>query len=269
MPFTEITSKANPFVKKLRLAALQSRRAPAHLVLAEGIRVLEEAIAAGREIEGVMFSEGFGGGRREKALLARLRAEDIQLYSAGEALMKSLSDVVSPQGVLGLVRVPVLALGAVSPGGNPLILCASGIQDPGNLGALVRTAAAADARMVCTIAGTVSARNPKCVRSSAGMFFRIPVIEDLRPEDLLEFCKSRSVRAFRADARAGEAYNNLDLTQATAILLGNESRGLAGPEWSALPAIRVPMSPGVESLNVAAAGAILLFEAFRQRSAPR
>jgi TrmH family RNA methyltransferase len=268
-PVTPITSKANPFVKKLRLVTLQSRRAPADLVLAEGIRVLEEAIAAGHEIEGVIISGGFGSNRRDKALLARLRAENIQVYRAGDGLMKSLSDVVSPQGVLGLVRVPVLGLDAVSPGANPLILCACGIQDPGNLGSLIRCAAAADARLVCTISGTVSACNSKCVRSSAGMFFRIPVIENLHPEDFLEFCKSRSVRAFRTDARDGETYHSLDLTQATAILLGGESRGLGGPEWMALPAIRIPMSPGVESINVAAAGAIVLFEAFRQRSAPR
>jgi TrmH family RNA methyltransferase len=269
MPDTPITNKANPFAKKVRLVASQARSAPAELVLAEGVRVLEEAIAARHEIEGAMISEGFGRGPKEKALIERLRAEGIRLYRAGDALMRNLSGVVAPQGVLGLVRVPILSLDAVSPDGNPLILCACGIQDPGNLGTLIRTAAAAGARMVCTISGTVSARNPKSVRSSAGVFFCIPVIEDLRPEDFLEFCRSRSVRAFRADARARAAYDSLDLTQATAILLGGESRGLTGQEWTALPAIRIPMSPGVESLNVAAAGAILLFEAYRQRSAPR
>ena len=266
MPVTRITSKTNPFVKKLRLTALDPRRASADLVVAEGIRVLEEAVATGHEIEGVLITETFGRDGREKELLSLLRARDAKLYRTDERLAKSLSGVISPQGVLGLVRVPTLTLHQVDLTRNPLILCACGIQDPGNLGSLIRTAAAAGACMLCTISGTVSARNPKCVRSSAGMFFRSPVIENLRPEDFLQFCKKHAVRAFRADGRGSDTYCVADLTLPTALLLGGESRGFSGPAWAAIPSIRIPMVPAVESLNVAAAGAILLFEAYRQRS---
>ncbi len=269
MAVTTISSKANPFVKKLRLAASQSRRAPAETVLAEGTRVLGEALAAGHKIEGVLISESFGNSRREKALVSLLRSRGVQLYLAADALVKSLSNVVTPQGVLGLVRVPARSLGTIELSSNPLILCAVGIQDPGNLGTLIRSAAAAGVCVVCTTLGTVSAKNSKCVRSSAGIFFSIPVVEDLSPGDFLEFCEDHAVCALRADVHAGKAYCDVDLTKPTAILLGGESQGLAASEWSTIPAIRIPMSPGVESLNVAAAGSVLLFEACRQRRASR
>jgi TrmH family RNA methyltransferase len=148
---------------------------------------------------------------------------------------------------------------------HPLILCAAGVQDPGNIGALVRSAAAAGADMVCTTSGTVSARNPKAVRASAGAIFRLPVVEHLPPPELRRYCEQRQIRMYRAEAEAAVDYRRVDLRESAALVLGNEARGAADPEWADAPAIRIPMAKGVESLNVAAAGAVLLFEAARQR----
>ena len=252
MSFPEITSKENPLVRRIRLVASGSRRAPRDLVLAEGLRVLEEA--AEHSIDAVVISERFGKRDREQLLISRLRSKSVKIYRADRKLMKSLSEVLSPQGALALVRVPRLNLADISLGPNPVVLCACAIQDPGNLGTLLRAAAAAAAALVCTTTSTVSSRNPKCIRASAGTYFRIPVVEELAPKDILEYCGRHGLQPVRADARTGEPYSKMDLTRPTAILLGNESQGLPGIEWS-----------GVESLNVASAGAILLFEALRQR----
>jgi len=131
MSFPEITSKENPLVRRIRLVASGSRRAPRDLVLAEGLRVLEEA--AEHLIDAVVISEGFGKRDREQLLISRLRSKSVKIYRADRKLMKSLSEVLSPQGALALVRVPRLNLADISLGPNPVVLCACAIQDPGNL----------------------------------------------------------------------------------------------------------------------------------------
>src|SRR5437867_8012467 len=132
MSFPQITSKENPLVRRIRLVASGSRRAPRDLVLAEGLRVLEEA--AGQAIEAVVLSQGFGKSDRERLLISRLRSKNVKIYCADRKLIKSLSEVLSPQGALALVRVPPLKLADINLGPNPLVLCACAIRDPGNLG---------------------------------------------------------------------------------------------------------------------------------------
>jgi len=265
MTISQLTSKHNPILKTIRLVSSGSRRAPKGLVTAEGVRVLEEAERAGCPIEAVVFSEHFGSNARERKLLDAWRSKHVRLYRTQEKLLESVSSVQSPQGVVALVRIPDCSLDKTVLPQNALILCAFGIQDPGNLGTLVRTAAAAGACMVCTIKGTVSARNPKAIRSSAGVFFRLPVIEHVEPSDFRSFCDLHSIRLHRTDPRIGVPYTQADLHSPCAILLGSEGGGITEHEFAGSPAIRIPMIDGVESLNVSIAGAIILFEAFKQR----
>ena len=269
MNLNQLRSKDNFVLKLVRLVASQARRAPQDLVLAEGVRCVEEAIGANRIIEAVLCSEGFGIAEREAKLLDALSHLNVRLYRTSERLLKSVSDVRSPQGVLALVHAPAVSLKDCPTTPSPLILCACGLQDPGNLGTLIRTAAAAGASLVCTMVGTVSPRNPKVVRASAGSFFRLPIIEHLDPSAFLSCCRASSVTPILADARGGRSYADVDYTRGCAILLGNEGRGMVNAEWADMESIRIPMAPGVESLNVATAGALVLFEAFRQRCAGR
>jgi len=266
MTIIELTSKDNPLLKLVRLVALQARKAPQDLVVAEGVRCVEEAIGAKCIIEAVLYSQEFGVSEREAKLIDTLSCQKARLYRTSDRLLKSVSDVQSPQGVLALVHAPVIALRDWAPVPRPLILCACGLQDPGNLGTLIRTAAAANASLVCTTAGTVSPRNPKAIRASAGGFFRLPVIDRLDPSEFLSFCRVHSITPCLTDARGERSYSDVDYTRGSAILLGNEGRGIINAAWADMESIRIPMAPGVESLNVATAGALVLFEAFRQRA---
>ena len=266
MTVSQLTSRDNPLLKTIRLVSSGSRRAPKQLVIAEGIRVLEEVENAGSEIEAVVFSADFGSTTRGKNLLEAWLAKRLRVHKVSGALFRSISTVDTPQGAIALVRVPELTLENIRPGDCALVLCACEVQDPGNLGTLIRSAAAAGASLVCTTQGTVSARNSKAVRSSAGSFFRMPVLEHIALSEFRNYCETRSIRLYRADARKGVIYTDADLKSPCAILLGNEGAGLAGGEYSELPAIRIPLSRGIESLNVAIAGAVILFEARRQRS---
>ncbi len=265
MTVTQLTSRENPLLKRIRLLSSGSRKIPGPFVVAEGIRVLEEVSKSGCEIEAAVFSANFGSAPRERRLLESWRARGIRLHKTGEKLFESLSSVQTPQGAIALVRVPELSLGKVRLEENPLILYACGVQDPGNLGTLIRTAAATGANLVCTTRGTASARNPKTIRSSAGTFFNLPLVEHVDICDFESYCDSRAIRIYRTAAREGTLYIEADLRSPCAILLGNEGSGLSEQALARLPAIRIPMAEGVESLNVAMAGTVILFEAFRQR----
>ena len=267
MTVQQLTSRDNPVLKTIRILSSGSRRAPEGLVIAEGVRVLEEVENAGRQIEAVVFSEDFGSTPREKALLDRwlFPPRNLRLYRTSGNLFQSVSSVQSPQGAIALVQVPEMDLNSICLPPNDLVLFACGIQDPGNLGTLIRAAAATAAGMVCTSKGTVSVRNPKVIRSSAGSYFRIPVVEHIDPSEFRSYCERHSIRPYRTDARAGVIYTETDLKSSCAIVLGNEGGGIMDEEFADCPAIRIPMMEGIESLNVAIAGAVILFEAFRQR----
>jgi TrmH family RNA methyltransferase len=182
-----------------------------------------------------------------------------------ESLFRSLSRVETPQGAIALVQAPERILETIQGDVGAFILLACGIQDPGNLGTLIRTAAAAGAAFVATTRGTVSARSPKAIRSSAGCFFRLPIVEHIGVSEFRNYCHSHSIPMYRSDATEGTLYTEADLTAACAILLGNEGSGVAEETFGDIPAIRIPLAQGVESLNVAAAGAVLSFEVRRQR----
>jgi TrmH family RNA methyltransferase len=260
-----LTSKNNALLKTFRLVASGARRAPKQLVLAEGIRVLEEVENAGCNVEAVVVSEDFGKEPREKDLLQRWQARNLHVCLTSPQLFRLISSVQTPQGAAALVRVPEYEFKSISLVPFPLILFTCGIQDPGNLGTLIRTAAAAGAHMVCTSGATVSAHNPKAIRSSAGAFFRISVIEQAEPSEFRRFCKYHSIQIYRTHAREGIIYTEADLRSGCAVLLGNEASGIEEKEFSDFPALRIPMAEEVESLNVATAGAVILFEACRQR----
>jgi TrmH family RNA methyltransferase len=250
----------------IRLILSGSRRAPAGFAVAEGIRVLGEIDACGCRIEAILISETFGRAAKEQELLQHWLAKNVRICQTSESLFRSASDVRTPQGAIALVRFPEWTLDAMEPGPHALSLLACGIQDPGNLGTIIRAAAAAGASSVCIAKETVSARNPKAVRASAGAVFRIPIVEQVEIRDFLAYCGRHSIQAYRTDVLRGLPHTRVDLKSPCAILLGNEGSGITQHECADLPVICIPMAREVESLNVAMAGAIILFEAMRQRT---
>jgi RNA methyltransferase, TrmH family len=267
MNVSQLTSRDNPILKTVRLVSAGARRAPENLVLAEGIRVLEEAARSGYPIEAAVFAENFGSTEREHRLLESWRTKKFRLYSASAKIFKTVSTVQKPQGALALVKVPEISLANAVPKRNSLIIYGCGIQDPGNLGTLIRTAAAAGATMICTEKGTVSARNPKAIRASAGSFFHLVPAENVPLDQFLEYCRQYSIQPYRTDAREGINYYEKDLQSPCAIMLGNEGSGMDATKLAGVPSIRIPMNSKIESLNVASAGAVILFEAAKQRNA--
>ncbi|MBZ5635982.1 MAG: RNA methyltransferase [Acidobacteriia bacterium] len=249
-----LISDKNPLLKEVRRLAAGgvpgAGSINARLVLAEGPHLLDEAVRSGIEIHAVILAEsasefpGVGATRVVRVL---------------DGLFNKLASTESPQGVLALVRLPewtVEDLCPKEPRGTPLVVVLDGVQDPGNAGAILRTAEAFGATGAVFLKGTVSPSNPKCLRASAGSAFRLPVVTAI-PDGL---------KLYAADPRARLLVADAQLAAPCAIVIGGEGRGV-GPELAArATGLKIPTA-GVESLNAAVAAGILLYEARRQRNA--
>jgi TrmH family RNA methyltransferase len=256
-----ISSRANARVKQLRGAFAGQARLSGGLVAIEGDHLLEEALRSGMVLKTVFVSE-----RRE---VPKIVPRGVEVLWLTDEVFGSVVETQSPQGVAALMVPPVRKLEDVfgSSGGASLILVAVGLQDPGNLGTLVRSAEAFGVAGVLTTPGTVSAWNQKALRASVGSVFRVPVVGVDASE--VEGLKKRGVRLVAAvgSEDAGViAAQEMDFTVGCAVMIGNEGSGLSA-EWIEMCDARVTIPcPGrVESLNAAVAGSLLLYEASRQR----
>jgi TrmH family RNA methyltransferase len=258
-----IRSRSNPVFKRLKALKERSDR---ELVLLEGPKLLEEALAAG-----VVVREALASPRVERShhrshrVLAEARARGVTVHLLDDALIDSLSEAETSQGVLALAERPVFDPDRLFEG-MPLVVVAIGIQNPGNLGALLRTAEAAGCSGAILASGCADAFAWKALRGSMGSGFRLPQLPGLTTPEALGLLREHGVLSVAAVAAGGTAYDRFDWRRPAALLLGNEGAGLPpAVEKAADARVAIPMAGPVESLNVTAAAAVLLFEAARKR----
>lgn len=255
-----VTSRTNPHVKQLRAAFAGNARLAQGLVGIEGENLVFEAVRSGIRLERIFVADD-----RRVPEWVPARAQVVEM---GREVLRSAVDTLAPQGIAALVYPPEWSLDEVCvPASRPLVLIAAGLQDPGNLGTLVRSAEAFGAACVLTTVGTVSIWNPKALRASAGSAFRTPVLRVDPAEVRGVLDKGLQLFAAVAESSAGVVrVADADLTGACAVMVGNEGSGIAD-EWLQLAEhrITIPMPGPVESLNAAIAGSLLLYEAARQR----
>jgi TrmH family RNA methyltransferase len=264
---TILTSRANPRVKQLRAAFAGHARLSGGLVAIEGERLLQEALRSGLPIKTIFLSERID----PPAWLPR-GVE--QLYFTDEAFSSAV-DTQHPQGIAALLIPPTWTIEDAFPlkspaSKSPLLLIAAALQDPGNLGTLIRSAEAFGATAVLITPGTVSEWNQKALRASAGSVFRVPVIA-VTPAEIAAL-KSRGLCLLAAVAPTPESNSTpvaaSDLSPPCALMIGNEGAGLTKELLQISDArITIPTPGRVESLNAAIAGSLLLYEASRQRVA--
>ena len=231
----------------------------------EGPFLVEEALAAAPAVRTHSVLVAESGGAKFARLLDRLPAE-AEAVQVPDRLFEQVAQTQNPQGIAALVELPPHKLGAILAGQNLLLLVACGLQDPGNLGTLLRSAAAFGASAVCTLPETVSPFNPKAVRSSAGAIFRIPILAGLAVVDLVQRLRAARVRIVAADRHSSSPLDQADLKGSLAIMVGREASGLP-PEIAreASLLLSIPIRPGMDSVNVATAAGVFLYEAARQR----
>ena len=274
-----ISSRENRWLKEFRVALRGGLTTESGAVGVEGVRLAEEALSSGCRIEAVLFSES---GRRHHARLAPyLDREEIAfpiLYTT-DRLFEGIADTEHPQGIAALVeprKVSFDELLAPAKASAPLLVVLAGVQDPGNVGTILRTAAAFGATGAVTSAsgqsGTASPFSPKALRASAGAALRLPILAGPALPILLAQLASSNIRTLASSLRDSAdqpalAPWEINWCEPVALLVGNEGAGLPEEvERSADARIRIPMSGGIESLNAAAAAAVLFYEAARQRN---
>ena len=186
-----------------------------------------------------------------------------------DSLFERLSDTKNPQGIMAVLRKKVFDADTALSEKNALAVYAEELNDPGNLGAIIRTAHACDACGVFLSEGSVDMYNPKALRASAGSFFHLPVIGGMNIETFAGIAKEKNMTVTAADAGGHEYPYEIDYIKSAAVIIGNEARGLSETaKKCADHLVKIPMPGGAESLNISAACAVLLYEAVRQRMKP-
>lgn len=256
-----ITSTANPQIKNLiQLQKKGKIRAEQDVFVVEGIKMYREVPK--ELVEKVYLSESFANGELGQEMLQE-RNDAVIL---GDQVFKSVSDTMTPQGVLAVVKRQHYALEQVTKGAAPLILVLESIQDPGNLGTILRTAEGAGVTGIIMSSDTVDIYNPKTIRSTMGSIYRVPFLYVSDLEAAVTRLREAQVKIYAAHLKGTKNYDEQDYKSSSAFLIGNEGKGLS-EELAAMADeyIRIPMCGQVESLNAAVASAILMYEVFRQR----
>lgn len=239
-------------------------RPPETALAMEGPQLLSEALRSGVKLEKVLFSRR--GLEQWGAKLLPQLSRHTTVAVAEEAVFAAAMDAEHPQGVAALAAITPPALEQAF-GQATLLLAAAGLQDPGNLGTLIRTAAAFGATGVAVLADSVSPYHPKAVRASAGSLFHLPVIPRVVAGELILACRSHGVRLLATAARSPTPLAAAGLDQPVCLVIGQEAAGVPRELLRAAETtVSIPIAPRVESLNAGVAGAILLYEAARQRS---
>ncbi len=242
-----------------RLLTKKYRQAE-RLFLAEGVRLVEEAVDCGVGIKWAVATPG--AGERARVLIEKLLELEIAIYRAEQKALRKALDVVTPQAVAAVCLRPEIRLDDLTIPGRALVVVCDGLKEPGNLGAVVRVAAAAGADAVLAGPETVDIFNPKALRGSMGAMFRMPVIEVENSASLRRFLSDHGFSVFTA-ALGGESLFSIDrFPSRTALVLGSEAEGSANfPEARR---VSIPMAGEVGSLNVAVAAGIILYEIVRK-----
>ncbi len=252
-----ITSSSNEQLKHIvQLNTKAGLRRETGTFAAEGLRIFREIPES--YIEKVFVSESFS--KENEALLA-----DIPYEIVADHLFAKISDTRTPQGILTVARMPEYEREDLL-GENPLILVLEDLQDPGNVGTILRTAEGAGVTGIFMNSQTADPFQPKVVRATMGSIFRVPFLREENLEETAEWLKKQGVRVYAADLAGSVSCFAGDYTKGTAFLIGNEGNGLTGELVShADQRIRIPMKGQLESLNAAVSAAILAYTAAAQR----
>ena len=262
-----ILSIKNPRIKRLRRLneSVAYREEVAEFVL-EGIRLIEDAINAGAIPKEIFYGEGLLKREVGERLLARLSSLGSDMFMVEDVLLERLADTVTPQGIIGTFEAPKASFDDFITFKEKGLLVLDALQDPGNTGTLIRTAAAFDFSGILLLPGCSDAYNPKTLRATAGSIFRIPVVKSSSTYEAIQKIRASGFKLIVAHSGEGKFIDEIDLGRYPAIVVGNEGHGPSKEIMEfADELVMLPMANNVESLNAAVAGSLLIYESFRRR----
>lgn len=262
---TIITSRDNTL---LQLARATRDGKDTQLIFIEGLRLCEEAFRSGLEVRALIYSDELAEKGRAVSLLQSASKSVEKLAEVSEKLLATVSYTKTPQGIIALARRPASSEDVLDKhyNGVPLLVVMHGINNPVNVGAVLRSAEAAGSTGVIATSHTADPFSPKSLRGAMGSAFRLPIWYGATYHEALDRCRQRKIKTICADLGSEVSYTDVNWRVASALILGPEAAGLTTEEIRAADeTVKIPMSGEVESLNVSVASGILLYEAARQR----
>lgn len=262
---TQITSRDNSLLQLAR--SVRDGKSPEY-VFVEGMRLCEEVLRSGLRVHAVLVSDELAAKEKARPLVAELEEKAARSGLISEKLLDSISYTKTPQGIVVLTDRPAATKEHFATRQtNALVVVMHRINNPVNVGAILRTAEAAGATGAIATKNTADPFSPKALRGAMGSAFRLPVWFGAEFAEVVSWCSRTGVQTVCADVHASRSYDEVDWTQPSALILGPESTGLSAEEIAATNAsVRIPMTAEAESLNVAVATGVLLYEAVRQRA---
>lgn len=258
----EITGVNNPQVKAATELKQKKYRTKAGLFLAEGLRTVEESIEAS-QVESIFYTP-FDDERTRKAL-ETAASKGIKLFCVNEAVMKKISDTETPQGIIAVCNMTHLSLEKLLSQGK-MLLVLDRVQDPGNIGTMLRTADAAGVGGLVLLNGCADVYAPKTVRASMGSLFHLPVLQGLEEQAFIDTAKDYGYELLVTCLEGADSLYKADLSGRIAFVMGNEANGVSNNLLKAADKkVFIPMQGKAESLNVAMAAGVVMFEALRRR----
>jgi RNA methyltransferase, TrmH family len=268
-----ISSGANPVVKRVRLLADRKHRRREGAFVVEGIQPVWQAVEAGAGVEVLVVAPGLLGrsaaARRVAAMIAGQEQRGVRVARLSDELFARVSGREGPSGLAAIVRGRLAGLAGLAAGPDAVFVALHGIGSPGNLGTIIRTANAAGAAGVVLTGQTADPFDPAAVKASMGALFTLPVAHAAGPAEFFGWAAAGGVTVVTTSARAEQSFWDASYPRPLALLLGAEGAGLPGEVLARGDRqVRIPMSGTAESLNLAVAAALLLYEVKRQQDRP-
>ncbi|AOY76387.1 TrmH family RNA methyltransferase [Clostridium formicaceticum] len=260
-----ISSQQNKFIKHIKALQNKKNRKIHGQFVIEGIRIIEECFLHGVPVDYILYTEeveNLQGGSR----VLKQAVENYKSYEVAKSLFDSLSDTETPQGIMAVVNIQGHSLEILNMKEDTFFIVLDRIQDPGNMGTIIRTAEAAGADAIILTKGCVDPYSGKVIRATMGALFHIPIIEVKENEVWIEMLKRNDVKLIASDLNTGYEYTKVDYTGKIAIIIGNEANGI---DQNLLPyvdlSIKIPILGKIESLNASTAAAILIYKAVEHK----
>ncbi|HEY3347415.1 MAG TPA: RNA methyltransferase [Nitrospirota bacterium] len=263
-----ISSRSNRVIKFLKTLSLPRNRQGHKKFLVEGVRIVEEALEQAGRVEKIIITPQAVANERIKAIIESAKESRIEVMWVADRVIDYISETKTSQGVMALVHPVEFTEEDLCNGQIPMVLLAHQLQDPGNLGTIIRVAEAAGIGGVVTTPGTVDIYNPKALRATMGSVFRMPTVRTDSLEGFIGRFRDKGYQVAAAMVSARNRYFDIDYSKPTVMLLGQEAAGLPIDAFKLTDVqISIPMATMIDSLNVSSAAGIIAYEAVRQRYA--
>ena len=261
--WTEITSSANKTYKYIKALGTRSHRDKYNQYVIEGLRLVEDAIKSSVTIDTIVVSEHFLQTQFDDSLIK----ERIKYFKISDQMFREIAHTETPQGIIAIVSVQEHSLEDIlATDQKPFLIFCDSVQDPGNMGTIIRTADAAGASGVILSKGCVDIYNPKTVRSTMGSLFHIPVVKVEDTQAALVYLKEKGISIVAGYLSTEKYHFDVDYTKAVMLIIGNEANGISTEVINLSDElVKIPIVGEAESLNAGVASAVMMYEVVRQR----